>query len=268
MTRNAWENIRWNSGDEESAWELFHENSKTSRFDEMPSKEVIAETMKAMYQSLAFDIYTAVELPLDRSPLTMTLGEALSTRTSARSLAGGWISLAELGCILHHAYGITRDNKGTNYPRPFRVAPSGGALYPLEIFFHARQVEGLAQGIYHYNPVQNDLRCVLNGNRAIEISTAMVQQNIAFDSSVLIFITAIFERSTFKYGDRGYRFVLLEAGHVAQNLNLAAHGLGFGYINLGGYYDREIDEVLGIDGVTHSTVYMGGIGRCLVRPLP
>ena len=95
------------------------------------------------------------------------------------------------------------------------------------------------------------------------ISASIVQPDIALETSVLVFITAIFERSTFKYNDRGYRFVLLEAGHVAQNLNLAAHGLGFGYINLGGYYDRDIDEFLGLDGLNHSTVYMGGIGRSL-----
>jgi SagB-type dehydrogenase family enzyme len=78
---------------------------------------------------------------------------------------------------------------------------------------------------------------------------------------VMIFITAVFERSVFKYGDRGYRFVLLEAGHVGQNLSLVANGLGLGAVSVGGYFDRKIDGLLGIDGLNHSTVYIISLGR-------
>jgi len=88
----------------------------------------------------------------------------------------------------------------------------------------------------------------------------LVQKNLAYDSSVLFFITALFERATFKYGDRGYRFVLLEAGHVAQNINLASGGLRLGCMNIGGFFDRQIDDLLGLDGVTHSTVYLVAVG--------
>lgn len=80
-------------------------------------------------------------------------------------------------------------------------------------------------------------------------------------SSLLVFITAMFERSIFKYGDRGYRFVLLEAGHAAQNLNLVSNALGLGSLNIGGFFDREMDDFLGLDGITHSTIYMVAIGK-------
>ena len=76
----------------------------------------------------------------------------------------------------------------------------------------------------------------------------------------MFFMTAMFERTVFKYGDRGYRFTFLEAGHVAQNMSLVATALGLGCVNIGGFYDREIDEFLGIDGLTHSTLYMLAIG--------
>jgi SagB-type dehydrogenase family enzyme len=94
----------------------------------------------------------------------------------------------------------------------------------------------------------------------------MLFSNVPYDASIVIFVTAIFERSTFKYGERGYRFVLLEAGHVAQNVSLAATGLGLGAINIGGYFDRDMDRVLGLDGVRHSTVYLVAIGRLLDGP--
>jgi SagB-type dehydrogenase family enzyme len=77
----------------------------------------------------------------------------------------------------------------------------------------------------------------------------------------MVFITALFQRSTFKYGPRGYRFAFLEAGHVAQNINLASTAMGLGSVNICGYFDREIDELLGIDGLKHSTIYMIGIGK-------
>lgn len=76
-------------------------------------------------------------------------------------------------------------------------------------------------------------------------------------------VDAVFERSTFKYGDRGYRYALLEAGHVAQNLNLAATALNYGCVNIGGFFDRKIDQFLGLDGLTHSTIYMMLIGQAV-----
>jgi SagB-type dehydrogenase family enzyme len=89
----------------------------------------------------------------------------------------------------------------------------------------------------------------------------MVQAEVGRNASLIIFITAIFERSVFKYGDRGYRFIFLEAGHVAQNINLVSNALGLGSVNIGGFFDREIDDFLDLDGVTHSTIYMIAIGK-------
>jgi SagB-type dehydrogenase family enzyme len=156
-----------------------------------------------------------------------------------------------------------RSNEGTGLPRASRAVPSGGALYPLEIFFFSKAIEGFDAGLYHYNPGQNILRRLRDGDLSPEISRCLVdfQSNLATDASLMVFVTALFERSTFKYGARGYRFALLEAGHLAQNLNLIAGALGLGSINIGGYYDRRVDEVLGLDGLLHSTLYMIGIGE-------
>jgi len=139
--------------------------------------------------------------------------------------------------------------------------PSGGALYPLEIYFYTEYVEGLAAGLYHYNPSANNLRHLFAGGLSNQIAVALVQPDLMRGSSVMFFITAVFERSTFKYGDRGYRFTLLEAGHVAHNMNLTALGLGLGSVNIGGFFDRQIDELMGLDGVKHSTIYLLGVGK-------
>jgi SagB-type dehydrogenase family enzyme len=98
------------------------------------------------------------------------------------------------------------------------------------------------------------------GDFSHQLTSGFVQQELVLNSAVQIFVTALFERSVFKYKDRGYRFVLLEAGHFAQNLNLAATALGFGVINVGGFFDRVLDDFLNLDGISHATIYAQVVG--------
>jgi SagB-type dehydrogenase family enzyme len=245
----------------DQAWELFHENSKTGRYSEVKPTELVLQRMQELAESLPFAQYPTVELPTTLVPLRRSLDEVLAGRASARALQGGPLALPTVATLLHHAYGITRDNQCSIYPRPFRSAPSGGALYPLEIFLHSTRIRDLEPGLYHFNPVENVLRLLRYGDHSRQLCAAVVQSELFSNTSLVVFITALFERSVFKYGERGYRFVLLEAGHVAQNLNLVATALGLASVNVGGYLDREIDELLGLDGLAHSTIYLTAIGR-------
>ncbi len=247
---------------EDEVWELFHEASKVGRYDEFPPQEAILERMKELAEALDFDTFPAIALPTRLPPMKLSLSEAILSRASARALKPCLVPLDALATLLHHAYGVTRDDRGAGFPRPFRAAPSGGALYPLELFFHTRHVEGVPPGLYHYSPVRNEVRRIRDGDQSARIADALVpfQSQLARDATLVVFVTALFERSTFKYAARGYRFVLLEAGHVAQNLNLIATGLELACLNVGGFYDRQADELLGLDGLTHSTIYMVAIG--------
>ncbi|MEA2328612.1 MAG: hypothetical protein QOE68_3571, partial [Thermoanaerobaculia bacterium] len=137
----------------------------------------------------------------------------------------------------------------------------GGALYPLELYVHATNVTGLPKGLYHFDARAERLRAMNDGDLTAKIASALVQPEIALHAAAIVFITALFERSSFKYSERAYRFALIEAGHVGQNLDLAAVGLGLTALNVGGYYDHEVDELLGLDGVDHSTIYLTAIGR-------
>jgi SagB-type dehydrogenase family enzyme len=265
MATNIWQELRLSSGDTETVWELFHENSKTTRYDVPPSDEEVLAIMATRWEALPFEGLPLVRLPTELTPLRLSLGEAIVGRVTARSMAPVDVSLKDVATLLRYAYGITRPNVGTEFPRPFRTVPSGGALYPLELFFYSARVEGLPTGVYHYNPAIHVLRQVRDGEAAALIASALVQPEIVDRCSLMLFITAMFERSTFKYGDRGYRFALLEAGHVAQNTNLVAGGLGLGCINLGGYFDRDVDAFLDLDGLTHSTVYLIAVGQEGVR---
>ena len=242
--------------------ELFIEASKVTRYSEFPPQEFIYERMVRLLDALPYKGYPFIKLPPPQKNLSLNLGEAIVGRTSARSLNRIPVALSDLSTLLFSAYGITRPNNGTSFPRPFRTVPSGGALYPLEIYFSAAGITEISDGIYHYSPVDHGIRCIVGDDQSEQLSGCFVdfQNDIPCNSSLLFFITSVFERSSFKYGARGYRFAFLEAGHVAQNLNLVSEALGLGVLNIGGYYDDKLDQLLRIDGVTQSTIYVVAVG--------
>ncbi len=260
MENSAWDKMVLPNNREDQCWELFHENSKLSQFDHFLTQEEILAQMGEFHESLPFIGYPEVKLPQNLSPLNMSLEDALKSRHSARDLSPGPISMETLGTLLQFSYGVTRENKSSKLPRYFRVTPSGGGLFPLEIFFFSKNIQGLKAGVYHYSPSMNNFNFLLEGDRTEEIAKGVVNPSLVQSASVVVFISAIFERSVFKYGDRGYRFIFLEAGHVAQNLNLVSTALDLGSVNIGGFFDRKIDDLLMLDGLTHSTIYMIAIG--------
>jgi SagB-type dehydrogenase family enzyme len=261
MNEKIFDQINLDENTKECLWELFHENSKLSPYTQFPSQQEVLQWMNELWQSLPFTGYPLIELPTQLTPLETPLMQVLAERMTVRGLSPCTITLEKLATILHYAYGITRDNQGTGFPRPFRTVPSAGALYPLEIFLHSTHIAGLPGGLYHFNTEKTHLRLLREGDETARIREALPHKHIADGAALMIFITAMFERSTYKYGERGYRFTLLEAGHMAQNINLVTMGLGLDCMLVGGFYDRQIDAILELDGLSHSTVYMVAIGQ-------
>ncbi|MDB5072613.1 MAG: hypothetical protein JWM87_3724 [Candidatus Eremiobacteraeota bacterium] len=242
--------------------ELFHENSKLSPNDAPAREDVVRARMARMGETLSYRGYPAIALPAPEEP-RMPLAKAVEARATSRKLESTRLPFERLAALLACSYGQTRDLRERGYQRRFRTVPSAGALYPLEIYCHTTHVGELAAGVYHYHPIDGVLRLTRKGDETRRLSEAFVQPELPLEASAIFFITALFERSTFKYGERGYRFLLLEAGHVAQNLNLVATAFGMGVVNVGGFFDDALNEVLGLDGVTHAVLYavvVGGAG--------
>ena len=262
MNEEKWRDLIVPGKDENNLWELFHENTKVRPFAPFLMADEIMERMKDIAESLPLEQYPTIDLPAELIPLTRSIEETLRTRVSTRDFHPDPISLRELATILFYSYGVTRDNVGTDFPRPLRIVPSGGALYPLDIFFHTKCVPELKPGLYHYNPCRNCVRLLREEDLTEQLAETLIllQRNLARNCSIMFLISALFERSIFKYGARGYRFIMMEAGHVAQNLNLVTNALGLGSVNICGYYDQEVDELLGMDGLTQSTIYMIAVG--------
>jgi SagB-type dehydrogenase family enzyme len=175
----------------------------------------------------------------------MSLEDALAQRRSMAATEPAVLSLEHLAAVLAAAY---RSIGGR------RPVPSGGALYPLELYVVALTVESLEAASYHYNPFRHRLERIGPGVRA-DVGAALVDPALAENAAALIVVTAMFWRSRFKYGLRGYRFALLEAGHAVQNTVLAATALRVPALPLGGFYDGRADDLVGADGLDEATVY-------------
>jgi SagB-type dehydrogenase family enzyme len=186
-------------------------------------------------------------------PLDASLGTVLRNRRSAREPRGAPLSLEHLATLLHAAYGVTCEA-----PQPLRTVPSGGALYPLELYVVANAVRGLAARLYHFDPLRHALEKLGSPRAAGTLEDAFVYPEFA-GASAVVAVTALFWRTRFKYGLRGYRFALLEAGHVVQNLLLTATALGLAAIPIGGYYDARLERLLGVDGVNEAALYCAAI---------
>lgn len=194
-----------------------------------------------------------VSLPAPRHRGHVPLEHAMSARRSVRDFAPGPIALAELAQILWAAQGISG-------PDGLRTAPSAGALYPIELYVVAGEVEGLAPGLYHYEPGAHALRAVTGGDRRRAAASAALGQDWIAAAAAVLVIAAVFRRTSAKYGERGERYVHVEAGHAGQNACLQAVALGLGATVVGAFDDAAVKAIIGRDQPAEPIVLLP-IGR-------
>lgn len=202
-------------------------------------------------------------LPLDEPmPLVTGLGAAIAARHSCREFSAAAVTKGDLGVLLHHALGVVGTTTYASMELARRPCPSPGGLYPLELYFVARRVAGLSEGIYHYHAQSHSVGRVaptIPGTRAH--SYLFMDQPYAAQGAANLVITCVFDRSLKKYRDRGYRYALIEAGHVGQNIALACASLGLGCCPLGGFFDTELGSLLQLDPELEAPLYALTIGR-------
>ena len=140
-----------------------------------------------------------------------------------------------------------------------RKYPSGGGRYPLEFYLYVHRVEGLEQGVYHYNVRRNVLEYLKPEDLKNNFPN-LCGHTIFFEAGITFFITAVQQRNKMKYGERGTRYILLEVGHAAQNILLVATALGFDVRPIAGVSDKLVEKVLNIDGEHEVFLYTVCIG--------
>ena len=178
-----------------------------------------------------------VALPEPSVTGSTPLEQLLAQRRSIRDYQTTALELSEIGQLLWAAQGVT-DLQG------LRAAPSAGALYPLELYVVTGRIEGLAQGVYQYDPRQHQLMKTGDGDLRDALTRAALSQGWIKPASAVIVFTADYERTTRKYGKRGERYVHIEVGHAAQNLFLQSESLGLATVVVGAFNDDEVARVL------------------------
>ena len=199
------------------------------------------------------------KIPLSRSwnIAQENITSLLQYRRSLRKYSTKLVSLEHLAFLLWASQGIT----GQAGKYLFRTAPSGGALYPVETYISAHSIEGLDAGLYHFDAEHFALDRLTEQDEAEAVAQACLDQKFMAQAAVVFLWTGIFRRAMSKYGDRGMRYILLDAGHICQNLLLAAEAVGCGGCPVGAFYDNELNQLLQIDGEEESILYAASLGR-------
>jgi SagB-type dehydrogenase family enzyme len=184
------------------------------------------------------------------------LWDIIQKRQSCRRFKRAAMPLADLSQLLWATQGVTRVAGGF----AFRAAPSAGALYPVETYLAVHNVESLGRGIYHYGVLNHALDLLRPGDVREAVASAALDQGFTAEAAVVLIWTAVFGRTKRKYGQRGYRYVYLDAGHIGQAAAAAAVGLGFGSCQIAALYDDESSALVGADGTGESVIYMTAVG--------
>lgn len=223
-------------------------------------KESGGQTPPAIQRTERWKTYPAAEvvaLPRTWPEQGADLLSLLQHRRSLRSFAADALPLAELALLLWASQGIT----GQAGSYLFRTAPSAGALYPMETYLAIQRVEGVAPGIYHFDVQGFRLERLTSLPPGQPLAEACLGQGFLAQAPVNFIWTAIFRRTMAKYGHRGLRYILLDAGHICQNLLLAAGFLGLGGCPVAAFFDEEVNGLLGVDGQEESVLYLASLGR-------
>lgn len=198
-----------------------------------------------------------ISLPAAHGARGLSLEETIERRRSERDYSGKTMTLAELSRLLYYSNGINL----VVFGHGLRAAPSAGALYPIEIYPVVHNVAGLTSGLYHYSYADHSLEFLQAGDLRQILVNACVGQEFLGQANVVLLLTTIFQRTRWRYQERTYRYVMLEAGHVGQNVYLAATSMGMGACAVGAFFDDDLNRLLGIDSVQEGVVYVMTVGK-------
>jgi SagB-type dehydrogenase family enzyme len=256
--------------EDDNLQEIFHETTKFYLSKIMIDGTQIISYLRSLSwtarSAANFKLYpTLPGIPLlAPTPLDAKLGDTLLRRASGRKYERKAMPLQQLSNLLFYSAGVTRKGRLSRLPSinlKFRPYPSGGGLYPLELYAILLNVEGIEPSIVHYDPIGARLD-ILGPVDHLALKKVIWNddEEMREKASAIFIITGIPQRSTVKYGPRGYRFMLMEAGHMMQNLTLMAGGLGLASCCWAGFFDDKLDAMLGIDGVDETSLHMLFVG--------
>jgi SagB-type dehydrogenase family enzyme len=187
------------------------------------------------------------------------LRKAIEIRRTLRRYSQQSLTLSELSILLWLSQGV---QESTNRPSTLRTVPSAGARHAFETSLLINRVDSLSPGLYHYAAIENALYEIKTGEQNAEVlSHACLGQRQVLTSAVTFFWIAVAERMQWRYPERGYRYMHLDAGHVCQNLYLVAEALGCGVCAIAAYDDDLVNKALDLDGKEMFAIYIASLGK-------
>lgn len=208
----------------------------------------------------------AIQIPLpaieDVDHPQMTLVKSILQRRSLRQYSQEKLTPGELSLLLYTCQGIQDLREGRNSKVTFRTVPSAGARHAFETFILINRVEDVEPGLYRYSALNHSLVQVnMQANIAKEVTAGCLGQKQVLNSAVTFIWAAVVERMAYRYVERGYRYLLLDAGHVCQNVSLVAEAINSGVCAIAAYDDEKLNEVLGLDGENMFAIYVAALGK-------
>lgn len=200
------------------------------------------------------DIIKIIDLPKPKIESDISIEEALFKRRSVRDFLNQELSIMKISQLLWSAYGITDEERG------YKTAPSAGAIFPLEIYLVInKENDYLNQGVYKYNNKNNQLWQISDKSIKKELTELSLGQESVRQAPIVLVIAGDYQKTINKYNDRAYRYVHMEAGHVAQNVYLQTVSLNLGAVVIGAFHDRSVNDLLGLSK-NLTTLYLMPIG--------
>jgi len=234
--------------------DLFQEETKYER-DRLPGGYLEWSKKPETYKQ--YTDRPRVALPRPATEGGAPLWEILSKRRSERDFQQKPVTVDQVSQLLWAAQGVTAEQFGYK----FRTVPSAGALYPVENYLIINDVEGIPRGVHHYNVSEHCLEQLKEGDYRVTIARAALDQKIAYEANLVFAWTAVVERSKWKYKQRAFRYIYLDAGHIAQTVAMAAVALGLGSCQIAALYDEEVNDLLGVDGIEETAIYLTVVGH-------
>lgn len=212
------------------------------------------------FESSPKDVLAMITLPDPKNAIvkSIDLRYAIENRKSVRKYSAEPLSMGELSYLLWCTQGVKIVTPGATY----RNVPSAGSRHALETYLLINNVDGLKHGLYKYMAVEHKLAELPCGSNITQEVTKACPKGPFIESSAVTFIwTASFYRMVWRHGQRGYRYVHIDSGHVCQNLYLAAQSIDSGACGISVFIDDRINSLLGVDGEEESVIYMAAVGK-------
>jgi len=233
-----------------------HEETKIEIKPSYKNEEYPKSWIKIYYKN--YPRFKKIKLPKPKK-ISKQLYEVILSRSSIRNFNKKSITIREISEILYYSCGITNYHNSKSIDETKRSYPSAGGRYPIEIYLAIFKCEGIKPGIYYYNVKGHYLELMIPGNHMNKIN-GVTYQDMIIKSSITFLLTGVFSRTQVKYGTRAYRYILLDLGHMAQNIYLVSTNLQIGCCTIGGFSDEKINNFLDLDK-SEQVLYMGVLGK-------